>query len=77
MLSNKLFSSLSDYQGDCYSIFKELNKVYASPYTGYINFPFIKIMTFSPECFIEQNKCKYKTYKETRPISKNVNERQK
>ena len=68
-----------DYQGDCYSIFKELNKVYASPYTGYINFPFIKIMTFSPECFIEQDNrdVSTKPIKGTRPISKNVNENKK
>ena len=67
------------YEGDCYSMFKELNKVYASPYTGFINFPFIKIMTFSPECFISQNKKNVSTkpIKGTRPISKNSIENKK
>ena len=67
------------YEGDCYSIFKKLNKVYASPYTGFINFPFIKIMTFSPECFISQNKehVSTKPIKGTRPISKDSIENKK
>ena len=67
------------YEGDCYSIFKKLNKVYASPYAGFINFPFIKIMTFSPECFISQNKehVSTKPIKGTRPISKDSIENKK
>ena len=67
------------YEGDCYSMFKKLNKVYASPYTAFINFPFIKIMTFSPECFISQNKehVTTKPIKGTRPVSKNSIENKK
>ena len=68
-----------DYEGDCWSIFKKLNKVYASPYAGFINFPFIKIMTFSPECFISQtsNNVHTKPIKGTRPVSKNKRENKK
>ena len=61
------------YEGDEYSIYKMLNKSFASPYSAYINYPFGNILSFSPERFlsIKNNIVETKPIKGTRPRSDN------
>ena len=59
------------YEGDEYSMYKTLNKSFASPYSAYINYPFGNILSFSPERFlsIKNNLVETKPIKGTRPRS--------
>ncbi len=59
------------YKGDEYSIYKTLNKSFASPYSAYINYPFGNILSFSPERFlsVKNNIVETKPIKGTRPRS--------
>ncbi len=59
------------YEGDEYSIYKTLNKSFASPYSAYLNYPFGNILSFSPERFlsIKNNIVETKPIKGTRPRS--------
>ncbi len=59
------------YEGDEYSIYKKLNKSFASPYSVYMNYPFGNILSFSPERFlsIKNNIVETKPIKGTRPRS--------
>ena len=61
------------YEGDEYSIYKTLNKSFASPYSAFINYPFGNILSFSPERFlsIKDNIVETKPIKGTRPRSDN------
>ena len=61
------------YEGDEYELYKNLNKSFASPYSAYINYPFGKILSFSPERFlsIKNNVVETKPIKGTRPRSSN------
>ena len=61
------------YEGDEYELYKNLNKSFASPYSAYINYPFGKILSFSPERFlsIKNNVVETKPIKGTRPRSNN------
>ena len=59
------------YEGDEYELYKNLNKSFASPYSAYMNYPFGKILSFSPERFlsIKNNVVETKPIKGTRPRS--------
>ena len=59
------------YEGDEYELYKNLNKSFASPYSAYMNYPFGKILSFSPERFlsIKNNIVETKPIKGTRPRS--------
>ncbi len=59
------------YEGDEFNLYKNLNKSFASPYSAYINYPFGKILSFSPERFlsIKNNIVETKPIKGTRPRS--------
>ena len=59
------------YQGDEFSMYKILNKSFASPYSAYMNYPFGKILSFSPERFlsIKEGVVETKPIKGTRPRS--------
>ena len=59
------------YEGDEYELYKYLNKSFASPYSAYMNYPFGKILSFSPERFlsIKNNIVETKPIKGTRPRS--------
>ena len=59
------------YEGDEYELYKNLNKSFASPYSAYMNYPFGKILSFSPERFlsIKDNIVETKPIKGTRPRS--------
>lgn len=59
------------FDGDEYSIYQTLNESFASPYSAYINYPFGKILSFSPERFlsIKNNIVETKPIKGTRPRS--------
>ncbi len=63
------------YEGDEYMMYKTLNKSFASPYSAYINYPFGKILSFSPERFIsiKNNIVETKPIKGTRPRSNDKN----
>jgi para-aminobenzoate synthetase component 1 len=60
------------YEGDEYSMYEILNSSFASPYSAYMNYPFGKILSFSPERFlsIQNNIVETKPIKGTRPRSK-------
>lgn len=62
------------YEGDEYSMYKTLNSSFASPYSAYINYPFGKILSFSPERFlsIQNNIVETKPIKGTRPRSNDL-----
>ena len=59
------------YEGNEYELYKNLNKSFASPYSAYMNYPFGKILSFSPERFlsIKNNIVETKPIKGTRPKS--------
>jgi para-aminobenzoate synthetase component 1 len=59
------------FEGDEYSIYKTLTKSFASPYSAFMNYPFGKILSFSPERFLSINNgvVETKPIKGTRPIS--------
>ena len=59
------------YEGDEYSMYKTLNKSFASPYSAFMNYPFGNILSFSPERFlsIKNNLVETKPIKGTRPRS--------
>ena len=59
------------YEGNEYELYKNLNKSFASPYSAYMNYPFAKILSFSPERFlsIKNNIVETKPIKGTRPKS--------
>ena len=59
------------YEGDEYELYKNLNKSFDSPYSAYMNYPFGKILSFSPERFlsIKDNIVETKPIKGTRPRS--------
>ena len=63
------------YEGDEYELYKNLNKSFASPYSAYMNYPFGKILSFSPERFlsIKDNIVETKPIKVTRPRSEDPN----
>ena len=60
-----------NYGGSCWGIYKKLSECYGAPYSAYLNYPFAKIMCFSPERFINQNgkEVETKPIKGTRPVS--------
>jgi para-aminobenzoate synthetase component 1 len=60
------------YEGDEYSMYEILNSSFASPYSAYMNYPFGKILSFSPERFlsIQNNIVETKPIKGTRTRSK-------
>ena len=62
------------FEGDRYSIYKTLNKSFASPYSAYMNYPFGNILSFSPERFlsVKNNKVETKPIKGTRPRSDDI-----
>ena len=66
-----------EYSGDTWDIYNKITPSYSSPYSAYINMPFIKIMSFSPERFLsyDGNIVETKPIKGTRPVSddKNIN----
>mgnify|MGYP001178632328 CR=1 FL=1 len=63
------------YEGNEYELYKNLNKSFASPYSAYMNYPFGKILSFSPERFlsIKNNIVETKPIKGTRPRSDDPN----
>ena len=65
-----------DYKGDTWGIFNKILPSYHSPFSAYMNFPFVKILSFSPERFlsIKDNIVETKPIKGTRPISNNPHE---
>jgi len=64
-----------EYSGSCWSIFNSILPTYCSPYSAYINMPFMTIMCFSPERFLltNNNVVETKPIKGTRPVSKDPN----
>ncbi len=62
------------YEGDEYELYKNLNRSFAAPYSAYMNYPFGKILSFSPERFlsIKNNIVETKPIKGTRPRSDNL-----
>ena len=63
-----------NYTGDAWDIFNKVMPSYSSPYSAYINMPFVKILCFSPERFLSYDGITVETkpIKGTRPVSKNV-----
>ncbi len=59
-----------DYEGSSWGIYKKLSQCYGAPYSAYLNYPFAKIMCFSPERFISQDGkvVETKPIKGTRPV---------
>ena len=59
-----------EYDGDTWEIFKKILMKYKAPYSSYMNFPFVKILSYSPERFlqIKNNIVETKPIKGTRPI---------
>ena len=62
-----------EYSGSCWTIFNSILPTYCSPYSAYINMPFMTIMCFSPERFLLTNNdvVETKPIKGTRPVSNN------
>jgi len=52
------------FEGDEYEIYKTLSKSFGSPYSAFMNYPFGKILSFSPERFLSINQ----GIVETKPI---------
>ncbi len=59
-----------DYTGDTWNIYNKLLPTYHSPYSVYINYPFVKILSYSPERFlnIDNDFVQTKPIKGTRPM---------
>ena len=59
-----------EYDGDTWEIFKKILMKYKAPYSSYMNFPFVKVLSYSPERFlqIKNNIVETKPIKGTRPI---------
>mgnify|MGYP006097653807 FL=1 len=64
----------ASYAGDTWDIYNKIMPVYSSPYSAYINMPFVNIMSFSPERFLsyDGNIVETKPIKGTRPVSSNL-----
>ena len=52
------------YEGSAWAVYRKLCNSYAAPYSAYMNYPFAKIMCFSPERFLYHKG----DFVETRPI---------
>lgn len=63
-----------DYEGDEWAIFNKILPAYHSPYSVFMNLPFTKIMSFSPERFlsIDNGLVETKPIKGTRPVHADI-----
>jgi para-aminobenzoate synthetase component 1 len=64
----------AQYSGDTWDIYNKITPSYSSPYSAYIDMPFVKIMSFSPERFLsyDGNIVETKPIKGTRPVSNDI-----
>ena len=65
-----------DYKGDAWNIFNKLLPTYHSPYSAYMSFPFVKILSYSPERFlhVDRDLVQTKPIKGTRPMINNIDQ---